>query len=91
MQYPDDRQWFVRVGRFLNVLDPDANMLSPVRVQAWVSTVAATATMAQDFLTSHVNAIQSGASLLWAALAHATHLADKRLRRPPDVPISPDR
>lgn len=80
MKYPEDNRWYVVAGRFLNVLDADANMLSPVRIQAWLATVGAVGVQFAQFLTDHQNVLASGFSLAYAGLAHATHLVDKRWR-----------
>lgn len=77
MTPPPDTAWFVKIGRFLNVLDAEINVLSPVKIQAWVATVSAAATQLSGFLHSHYDMIASGTSLIWAALAHATHQVDK--------------
>ncbi len=74
---PDDR-WYVKLGRFLNVLDAEINVLSPVKIQAWVATITAAATQVTGFLHSHYDMIASGTSMVWATLAHAAHLMDKR-------------
>lgn len=74
---PPDTRWYVKLGRFLNVLDAEINVLSPVKVQAWVATVAAGATQVSAFITGHADLLQQGSSILWAGLAHLTHQADK--------------
>lgn len=77
MQPPPDTAWFVKAGRFLNVLDAELNVLSPVKVQAWVATIAAGATQISAFVIGHADMIQQGSSILWAGLAHLTHQVDK--------------
>lgn len=66
----------VMIGlRFLNILDPDTNILSPVRVQAWIATLqAAGAVIGQS------NEWVTGSSIVWATLAHIIHLSDKSNR-----------
>lgn len=58
--------------RFLNVLDPDHDMLSPVRIQAWLATANAVAD-----LVSHASTAATTASVAYAALAHTIHQFDK--------------
>jgi hypothetical protein len=77
MNYPSDNNWLVRAGRFLNILDADANMLSPTRVQAWIATVQAAGVGLNDFLTHHTDAVQSTMALVWAGMAHVLHQTNK--------------
>lgn len=65
----------IKFLRFLNVLDPDHDQLSPVRVQAWIATADAAGNM-----ISHANAWVTGSSMVWAALAHVIHQVDKNNR-----------
>lgn len=75
--YPTDSPLLVRTGRFLNILDPDVNALSPVKIQAWLSTVQMLGVGLNDFLTHHTDAVQTTAALVWAGLAHTAHQFDK--------------
>lgn len=58
--------------RFLNLLDPDHDQLSPVRIQAWIATAQAT-----GCLIGHANDWYTGSSIVWATFAHVIHIADK--------------
>lgn len=77
MLYPDDTRWYIKAGRFLNVLDAESNCLSPTRIQAWVATVQACGVGVNDFLTHHTDAIQSTMALVWAGMAHVLHQTNK--------------
>lgn len=74
VRYPGNSSFVIGL-RFLNVLDPDFNMFSPVRVQAWIATGVA----AGD-LISQANAWVTGSSMVWAGMAHVLHLVDKSNR-----------
>lgn len=73
-----DTHWLNKIGRFLNVMDPEINILSPVRIQAWGTTVGALyTTLSADF--SHIaGAAQSGVMVVYAGLAHLIHAKDKQ-------------
>lgn len=58
--------------RFLNVLDPDQDMLSPVRIQAWIATGVAVANLIDQASTA-----TTAGSLAFATLAHTIHQFDK--------------
>jgi hypothetical protein len=84
--YPADDKWYVRSGRFLNVLDPEVNMLSPTRLQAWAATFSAFAGLAHDFLSTAstaagavTNSVTSIAGIVWAHYAHKSYNEAKRI------------
>lgn len=80
MQCPPDTAWYVKTFRFLNLLDPDENQLSPVRIQAWVATAQMAGVACSNFLANHADALTSGISVLYAGLAHVIHQTDKNNR-----------
>ena len=80
MQCPPDTAWYVKTFRFMNLLDPDFNQLSPVRIQAWVATAQMAGVAGANFLAGHADALQSGVSMLYAGLAHVLHQTDKNNR-----------
>jgi hypothetical protein len=80
MQCPPDTAWYVKTFRFLNLLDPDYNQLSPVRIQAWLATAQMAGVAVSNFVTQHGDALVSGVSFLYAGLAHVIHQTDKNNR-----------
>lgn len=84
-KYPSDDSKTMRVLRFLNVLDPDVNALSPTRIQAWVATLTSFGALAHTVLSvgasiqeASSNTIISGIAVLWAHKAHQTYVQGKR-------------
>lgn len=93
MECPPDTAWYVKTFRFMNLLDPDFNQLSPVRIQAWVATAQMAGVAFSNFLAHHADGLVSGVSVLYAGLAHVIHQTDKNNRAKnaarlggPDVP-----
>lgn len=80
--------WWVKVLRFTNCLDPDFDMLSPTRIQAWAATLGAFASIAHDVLattSTFAQAAGNGVSTIvagwWAHRAHTNYNDSKRIQR----------
>ncbi len=87
IRYPSGDNWAIRVLRFLNALDPDHNMLSPVRIQAWLTTIGAICAVDAADLSQAGGQMQAGGAVVYAVLAHVIHFIDKKQRaRPPANP-----
>ena len=83
--YPADDRWYVRAGRFLNVLDDEVNKLSPVKLNVWAANMSAVSTFAATAMTwfgAHLVGVEQAWALAggWLAHAHVTHHFDKRER-----------
>jgi hypothetical protein len=78
MWQPPDEWKLVKFARFFNILDPDFNILSPTRIQAWGATAGALYnTIHADFSTV-AGGVQGGLSVIYAGLAHVIHQKDKK-------------
>lgn len=71
-RYPSSASRIVLFLRFLNVLDDTDNKWSPVKINAWVSTLGAL-----YGVFGQTNAVVTGSSLFWTGMAHLFHQADK--------------
>mgnify|MGYP001556860370 CR=1 FL=1 len=83
--YPEGTKRWVKVARFLNVLDPQVNALSPTRMQAWAATGSSFVAIEHDMMAtlshdaiSAGNAIATIGSVMWAHLAHKNYIDNKR-------------
>lgn len=88
MLYPPDEKWWVKTGRFLNVLDDQQNKLSPVKINAWASTAAMIGAACATFLSwlaGHLGGLEVmwEGVLGWGVQAHVTHQFDKRNKNEP--------
>ena len=83
--YPANDVWWVKSLRFANLLDDDANKLSPVKLNVWAANLAAIsafAATAATWLGAHLPGVEQSWALVggWLGQAHATHHFDKRER-----------
>lgn len=83
--FPDGTKRWVKVARFLNILDPQVNALSPTRIQAWTATASSFVTILHDTMAavghetlSVGNAIATVGSVMWAHLAHKNYIDNKQ-------------
>jgi hypothetical protein len=84
-RYASDDSLWVRVGRFLNILDDEFNKLSPVKFNAWAANFAALSTCigtAFAWIGGHLGGIETvwGGTIAWLTQAHVTHHMDKKER-----------
>lgn len=86
--YPADEKWYVKLGRFVNVLDDDLNKLSPVKLNVWaanLTAVGATIGTGLSWFAGHLAGLETvwGATIGYLTHAHITHHEDKKARRKP--------
>jgi hypothetical protein len=84
-KYPDDGKWFIKMSRFINILDDDDNKLSPVKFNVWganLGAVSAFAATAASWMGAHIPFLEQGYTLIagWMAHAHTAHHFDKKER-----------
>ena len=83
--FPDPTKWYVKVLRFLNMLDDGFNMLSPVKLNVWSANMAAVSTiLASTFgwVSGHLGLASEVWTpvMTWLTHAHTVHHFDKRER-----------
>lgn len=86
--YPPPDKWWVKCLRFANVLDDDANKLSPTKVNVWGSVIAGVSTAAASviaFITAHWGILDHVMSIgplvgTWLGHSFTAHHMDKRER-----------
>ena len=82
--YPASTHWWVKAARFINILDPDVNGLSPTRIQAWASTTTSILAIWHDIGAPVAQTVDgyvaTAASLVWAGLSHWSYHVGKRER-----------
>lgn len=86
---PDDWR-LVHIARFINILDDEKNILSPVKINVWSANIAAISTMVAAIISwfaGHITGIETmmGAAIGWLTQAHATHHFDKKERNNTEV------
>lgn len=82
---PPNEWRIVHLARFINILDDEKNVLSPVKINVWSANIAAVSTMIAaifSWFAGHITGIETmmGASIGWLTQAHATHHFDKKER-----------
>jgi hypothetical protein len=76
---PNDSR-VVKLFRFLNVLDDARNILSPVKINVWLSNVSTASASFANLVAHDGHYAAAGFSLLWSGIAHVTHHFDKHER-----------
>jgi hypothetical protein len=83
--YPSDDHLLVKAARFVNILDDERNILSPVKINVWAAntaTASAGLVTILHWLGGHVGLIGDlwGPIGGWLTQAHTVHHFDKRER-----------
>ena len=77
---PPNESRAVRLFRFLNLLDDARNILSPVKVNVWLSNISTACAGFSNVVAHDGHFLAAGLSLVWSGIAHVTHHLDKRER-----------
>jgi hypothetical protein len=83
--FPDPTKWYVKIFRFMNILDDAHNILSPVKMNVWAANLGAVSTMVAtvfSYMSGHIVGIESlwAGSVGWLTHAHTMHHLDKGQR-----------
>lgn len=86
--YPEPTKWWVKTFRFINVLDDDANKLSPVKINVWGANLSAFSTVFAGgcaWVTGHWDMLAHIIDVApvvggYLTHAHSFHFADKKER-----------
>ena len=75
------------------MLDPNTNMLSPTRIQAWAATIMSFAAIVHDvaapvasFAQASTDSLSTIVAAVWAHFAHKTYNEGKRINKLPNPP-----